>query len=260
MVKRLLCKHPKGFIKERVRGGLALDYTYVNKYVCPVCGKVGNRKMNKGIIGVVLVLILMGCNILNSNDDIIMETPVADEVEVIDVYFTFAQSNGNEPWVNGIRDEIYNINPKAKIVHVNHPGSSIVGWYNASGLYDNYYKDLNKIRESIEGVNYNIAGMFCFQGESDSDNDDYEEFFLNIVEAYKEDLGDDDFNVFISIVHSEDLDFTKIRQIQNKLIVRNGYYGIDSMYYERKADGLHLLLEEARQLGRDTVLMYKDLF
>ena len=196
-------------------------------------------------------------------DDNVQFTP---DYRERNVYFCGGQSNANILWYETIKSELLRVDPTAIVLHAVHPSAAIRSWYYESSPKKYYFEDLEKIRNAIELVNYNIAGFFWFQGERDSKEGTpelYGQRFLSLFEQYEKDLSDTDFSIFLIIIYHPDPEeehiegLNIVRQIQKDLIdnVEN-IYGLDSIGYERGVNKhsqpwAHLIESEYIRLGKD---------
>ena len=199
------------------------------------------------VICLIIIVMFYSCDIL----------PKPEEVNV---YFCGGQSNATPLWGETIKNRILEKDPTAIVVHNWHPAQHLHKWYDEEPK-EFYIEDMGIVKDSIKGFNYNIAGFFWFQGESDihhsSTYDNYEKRFYGFMNQISEDFNDHDFNVYMTVIFGSIWDRYKvdyIRNVQEKMISdNNNYYGIDSIVYDRKEDGVHLLFESQIQIANDMI-------
>ena len=126
---------------------------------------------------------------------------------VINVYFCGGQSNTTEIWYKSIKSKIMLIDPTAIILYNNHSGDGISEWYDGEPK-QNYFSDLEIIKNELTNINYDFQGLFWFQGEGDSIYDYYlfyEGRFISFIDSFKEELCDNDFNIYMNIIYINQL-------------------------------------------------------
>jgi hypothetical protein len=197
-----------------------------------------------------IILVLLGVSLLISCE-------IIPEVEAPkNAYFLLGQSNASSPWVGSIKDEISKHDPNAVFVSQKHGGSSIKEWFDGEPK-ENYISDINLIKESLYGMNFNLKAIFWFQGESDKNlSDEYGERFYSLFNQLSADINDYDYKIITTIVDSPTLNCDLIRNIQMEISNNNeNIYHIDSREYKR-FDDFHLIASEARRLGKNTAELY----
>lgn len=196
---------------------------------------------------------------------------------IINVYFAGGQSNATVDWAAGLEEVLQQYQPGSVLVHQNHPGKAINRWYyqQPGEFYrSDFYAEqgggaLQSALADIvsAGDSYRFAGLFWFQGESDTiESDDsrhYASRFTSMLAQIQTDLSLDPFTYALAVVdanrllvdawHAARID--ALRAVQFEL--GESIYGlaIDSAAYAR-TDKWHLGSEAARAFGRDMANAY----